>query len=150
VFRVTLTHQTVKQLKAELRKASERGDARAVRRLSVLVMIGEQIGLSKILSAWNISVQTVYNWLRALLLGGLDGIVYRTSPGRPAHLTKHQKRELSNLIEAGPEAAGYETGCWSSLLIQDLIFQKFHVLYNRFYVCELFTTAALVGVRWVV
>jgi transposase len=27
--------------------------------------------------------------------------------------------------------------CWTSVLIQDLIYQKFHVLYNRFYVCEL-------------
>ena len=34
-------------------------------------------------------------------------------------------------------ATGYLTGCWSSVLIQDLIYQKFHVLYNRFYVCEL-------------
>jgi transposase len=100
-------------------------------------MIGEQVSLAKILAAWDLSMQTVYNWLKALLTQGWAGIGYATSPGRPARLTKSQKRELKQLIEAGPEAAGYATGCWTSLLIQDLIFQKFQVLYNRFYVCEL-------------
>jgi len=137
MFRVTISNQTVKQLKGELRKAYDRGDLRAVRRLSVLVMIGERMALSIILAVWNVSQQTVYNWLRAFLLEGWDGMVYRTVPGRPSRLTKRQKRELSEWIKAGPEAAGYATGCWTSLLIQDLIYQKFHVLYNRFYVCEL-------------
>lgn len=137
MFRVTISRHTVKQLKDELRKAYDRGDLRAVRRLSVLVMIGERMALSIILTVWGVSQQTVYNWLRAFVLEGLDGIEYRTAPGRPPRLTKRQKRELAEWIQAGPEACGYATGCWSSVLIQDLIYQQFHVLYNRFYVCEL-------------
>jgi transposase len=65
------------------------------------------------------------------------------SAGRPPRLTKTQKRQLYDWIKAGPEAAGYLTGCWSSVLIQDLIWQKFHVLYNRFYVCELLRNLGL-------
>jgi len=34
-------------------------------------------------------------------------------------------------------AAGYPTGCWTALLIQDLILREFGVLYNRHYVCAL-------------
>ena len=137
MFRVTLSKQTVKQLKSELQKAYERGDLRSVRRISVLVMIGERMALSVILAIWGISQQTIYNWMKALLTEGWEGLVYRTSPGRPPRLTRRQKRQLSEMIKAGPEAAGYPTGCWSSVLIQDWISQKFHVLYNRFYVCEL-------------
>jgi len=137
MFRVTFSNETVKQLKVELRKAYERGDLRAVRRLSVLVMMGERIGLTLILAVWQVSMQTVYNWLKAFLAEGWDGILYRNAPGRPPRLTKTQKRQLSGWIKAGPEACGYATGWWTSLLIQDLIYQKFHVLYNRFYVCEL-------------
>ena len=137
MFRVTFSRQTVKQLKDELRRAYIRGDLRAVRRLSVLVMIGERIALAHILAVWNVSAQTVYNWLWSFVVEGWDGIVYHKAPGRPPRLTKTQKRQLYDLVKAGPEAAGYPTGCWTSVLIQDLIYQEFHVLYDRFYVCEL-------------
>jgi hypothetical protein len=46
---------------------------------------------------------------------------YGTAPGRPSKLTATQKARLKDLIAAGPLAAGYPTGCWSSVLLQDLI-----------------------------
>ena len=137
MFRITFSKETVKRLKQELQEAYIRGDLRAVRRLSVLVMIGERIELAIILAVWNVSHQTVYTWLNEFVLKRWKGFVYRKAPGRPARLTKTQKRQLSKWVEAGPEVCGYRTGCWTSVLIQDLIYQKFHVLYNRFYVCEL-------------
>jgi len=137
MFRITFSQETVKRLKAELAKAYARGDLRAVRRLSVLVMIGSQMVLESILALWNVSQQSVYNWLHEFLAYRWDSLAYEKGPGRPPRLTKSQKRKLAEWIEAGPEACGYATGCWTSVLIQDLIWQKFHVLYNRFYVCEL-------------
>jgi transposase len=136
MFRITISNETVKQLKSKLQAAYRRGDLRAVRRISVLVMIGERMGLASILALWQVSQQTVYDWLKAFLLNGWDSLVYGKAPGRPARLTKTQKRQLSGWIEAGPEACGYPSGCWTSVMVQDLIYQKFHVLYNRFYVCE--------------
>jgi len=137
MFRVTFSGATVKRMRDELRKAFGRGDLRAVRRLSVLVMIGERMTLVLVLTTWNLCQQTVYNWLNAFMVEGWDSLEYGKSSGCPPRLTKTQKRQLAEWITAGPEAAGYQTGCWSSVLIQDLIYQKFHVLYNRFYVCEL-------------
>jgi transposase len=52
-------------------------------------------------------------------------------------LTKTQKKQLVELVKAGPLAAGFPTACWTSLLIQQLIQREFGVLYNRHYVCEL-------------
>ncbi len=89
-----------------MQKAYQRGDLRSVRRLSVLVMIGERMGLTVILAVWNISAQTVYNWLEDFVENRFEGIVYCKGPGRPPRLTKMQKRQLSDLIEGGPEAAG--------------------------------------------
>lgn len=137
MFRITFTSETVKRLQQELEQAYVRGDKRAVRRLSVLVMIGRRMVLENILAIWNISQQSVYNWLNEFVRYGWESLEYEKAPGRPARLTKSQKRKLSEWIEAGPEACGYATGCWTSVLIQDLIYQKFHVLYTRFYVCEL-------------
>lgn len=79
----------------------------------------------------------MYNWLRAFLLEGVDSLVYHHGGGRPGRLTPSQKRELCDLLDARPEAAGFDTGCWNTLLIQELIRQRFGVLYSRFYVSEL-------------
>jgi len=137
MFRITFSTATVKRLKHELEEAYIRGDLRAVRRVSVLLMIGKRQTLAVILAVWNVSPQTVYNWLNEFIISRWDGLAYGKAPGRPPRLTQTQKRQLAEWIEAGPEACGYPSGCWTSVLIQDLIYQKFHVLYNRFYVCEL-------------
>jgi transposase len=137
MFRITFRPETVKRLKRELEKAYGRGDKRAVRRVSVLLMIGQRMDLASILSVWDVSAQTIYNWLNEFARQRWKSLGYEKGPGRPPGLTKTQKRKLADWIEAGPEACGYARGCWTSVLIQDLIMQKFHVLYNRFYVCEL-------------
>ena len=48
-----------------------------------------------------------------------------------------QQARLKDLIAAGPLAAGYPTGCWSSLLLQDLIYREFGRLYNAHYLATL-------------
>jgi transposase len=137
MFRITFSKSNVKRFQQELNKAYQRGDKRAICRLSVLLMIGSNVALETILSVWNVSQQTAYNWLNDFLAYQFDRLEYQNAPGRPPRLTKSQKRELAQWIEEGPEACGYPTGCWTSILIQDLIYQKFHVMYSRFYVCEL-------------
>ena len=137
MFKVTFSNQTVKRLKDELRKAYNRGDLRSIRRLSVLIMIGERRDMETIRSSWDVSVSTVYHWLKVFVLESWKSLTYGKMPGRPSCLSKTQKRQLKSWLNAGPEKCGYPTGCWTSVLIQDLIYQKFHVLYNRFYVCEL-------------
>ena len=124
--RITFSKATVKQLKVELGKAYDRGDLRAVRRLSVLVMVGERMSLADILSLWNVSVQSVYNWMKEFVEERWQSLEIDKAPGRPPRLTKTQKRQLSAWVKAGPEACGYPIGCWTSVLIQDLIYKKFH------------------------
>jgi transposase len=61
----------------------------------------------------------------------------RRAPGRPAKLTAHQKQRLGELLDAGPEAAGFATGCWNAALVQTLIEREFGTLYNLHYISEL-------------
>ena len=68
---------------------------------------------------------------------GEASLVYRQSTGRKPRLTKTQKQRLSELVQAGPQAAGFTSACWTSLLIQQLIQREFGVLYDRYYVCQL-------------
>jgi len=137
MIKVTFSHATVKRLREELRSAYTRGDLRGVRRLSVLIQISERNAIETIQANWDISGSTVYAWLKAFLVAGWKSVPYGKMAGRPSRLSKTQKRQLRGWLAKGPEESGYPTGCWTSVLIQDLIYQKFHVLYNRFYVCEL-------------
>jgi transposase len=137
-LRIRASGTTVKELHRRLGKAYTLGDVRLVRRISVLLgYLAQGLGLAELLAQWSISAGSVYNWLHAFLLEGMESLVYRHGGGRPSRLTRSQKRELCDLLDAGPAAAGFDTGCWSTLLIQELIRQRFGVLYNRFYVAEL-------------
>jgi transposase len=136
-MRISFLAETVNQLRICLHQAYADGDLKAVRRISVLLMVAERECLEKILATWNVSRQTITNWLKAWMYTGLDSLKYIKPKGRPAKLTKNQKDSLRTLLESGPEACGFDSGCWTSLLIQELIRSRFGVLFNRFYVCEL-------------
>jgi transposase len=121
-----------------LHGAYNRGDIRLVRRISALLEhFVQHTPVSELRERWGFSVACFYIWLKELLLEGLDSLVYQQAGGRPPRLTKTQKQRLCELIDAGPQPAGFDTACWSALLIQELIRREFHVLYNRYYVCEL-------------
>jgi transposase len=138
-LRIHFSHQTVNALQERLQAAYHRGDMPLVRRISALlgyVVGGEAI---ETLSArWGFSVATFYHWLKELLEQGVKSLVYSQGRGgRPAKLTRTQKKQLGAWIEGGPQAAGFESACWSSILIQVLIEREFQVRYDRFYICEL-------------
>ncbi len=81
--------------------------------------------------------QTVRDYRNLLLLKHLVSLTYKRPPGRPSKLTKAQRRELAHLIKAGPQAAGYTSGCWNTPMIQDLIQSRFGVAYHPHYVATL-------------
>ena len=92
--RITFRQETVKRLKEELEKAYVRGDKQAVRRLSVLLMIGQRMSLARILSVWNVSAQTVYNWLHEFVRGRWASLKIKKGPGRrPASCMDRSRTE---------------------------------------------------------
>ena len=135
--RITFHKETVKEIQHKLGEAYRAGDLRLVRRISVLLGIARGEGIVTLMETWKITRQTAYNWLESFVKERWEGLPYLKPSGRPARLTKSQKKELYETIQAGPETAGYSCGCWNSCMIQEWILQKFGVLYNRFYVCEL-------------
>jgi transposase len=136
-YRIHFTPPTVKDLQARWRRAGAQGDRRLTTRISCLLWLGQGQPVSTVAATLAVAESTLYTWLHAFLERGLDSLVYRRSPGRPAKLTGTQKDRLRALLAAGPEAAGYATGAWSAPLIQHLIEHEFGVLYNVHYVTEL-------------
>jgi transposase len=136
-IRIRLGNETVKVLFELLRQAYKAGDVRLIRRASTLLALSDGQSLSSVAQRQGVAVSSIYNWLKLLLLEGVAGLRVQWKGGRPCKLTATQKGRLIGLLKAGPEEAGFATGCWNTLLIQLLIKREFGVLYNAHYVAEL-------------
>lgn len=134
---IQFSNATVKALNHQLHLAFRDGDLRRIKRISALLLLADHQPVSRIALRLGLSRETIYTWLHAFVLAGWSSLRYRSSPGRPAKLTPSQRQRLCDLIDAGPEAAGYQTGCWNSALLQDLIWREFGRLYNSHYLSEL-------------
>ena len=87
-----------------------------------------------------LSERSVRDYLNQFLSKGVESLNYKRPPGRPKKLTKRERKELCELIDNGPEAAGYDCGCWTTALIQELIQKRFNVTYSVYYIAELLKT----------
>lgn len=134
---ITFCHATVKELTRRLHAAFRGGNLALIKRLSALLLLAERRPVSRVAERLGVCKQTIYNWLHAFVLERYDSLSTRRPAGRPAKLTAAQRQRLCELLDSGPEAAGYRTGCWNSALIQDLIQREFQRCYNVHYLAEL-------------
>ena len=73
--RITFQRETVKEMEQQLHEAYAVGEIRLVRRIAALLAIARCEGLSEVEKRWNISHQTVYNWLDAFVRRGSESLV---------------------------------------------------------------------------
>ena len=73
----------------------------------------------------------VNRWLQWYEALGVEGLITATPPGAPPKLTADQREQLVALVEAGPLAAGYQSGVWTGPMIGDLIGRRFGVHYHK-------------------
>jgi transposase len=137
MFTITFSRPTVKQLTFQLQAAFHRGNLRLIKRITALLLLADGLPVETVAERLGLGRSTIYSWLRAFVVERWASLRYRTSPGRPSKLSAGQKQRLKVLLSAGPEAAGYATGCWNTALIQDLIVREFGHLYNTHYLSEL-------------
>ena len=132
-FTLRLTPVLRQQLYRHLHRAYASGSLRLVKRLHALLALAEGMTVHEVAHMLDMGEQTVRDYLNRFFWQGVASFVYKRPPGRPAKLTKTQRQELAALIKAGPQAAGYPSGCWSATIIQDLIHRRFGVEYHPHY-----------------
>ena len=136
-FTLRLTPLLRQQLYRRLHQAYASGSLRLVKRLHALLAIAEGMAGRDVAQMLDLGEQTVRDYLHRFLWQGVSSCVYKHPPGRPAKLTKAQRHALAELIQAGPPAAGYPSGCWNTPMIQDLIHRHFGVESHPHYICTL-------------
>jgi transposase len=128
---------TVKELQRMWQQAVRQGHRRLILHITALLQLSEGVPPEEVAERVGVSEGTLYRWRHDFLLRRWDSLRYGTSTGRPSKLTLTQKARLKDLLAAGPLAAGYPTACWSSLVLQDLIYREFGQFYNAHYICTL-------------
>src|SRR5262249_39342266 len=136
-FTLRLTPFMRQQLYRRLHQAYASGSLRLVKRLHALLAIAEGMTVHDVAQMLGLGEQTVRDYLNHFFWQGIASCVYQRPSGRPAKLTKTQRQTLAALIEAGPQASGYPSGCWSAIIIHDLIHRHFGVEYHPHYICTL-------------
>jgi transposase len=136
-IRLSLGKDMLNALLERLHRAYAIGQLRLIKRIHALLYVLEGKSVAEVAEILSLSEQSVRNYVKVFILNGLDSLVYKRPPGRPPKLTKTQRKELAELIDAGPERAGYDCGCWDTSLIQDLIQNRFGVEYTPHYIAQL-------------
>ena len=121
----------------ELRDAESRSDLATFRRSKAVLMCLDGKNTAQIAEALYVGDSTVSKWLTAYVERGFEGLRLRVAPGAQSRLSAQQLEELGEIIDAGPEAAGFSGGIWTALLVRQLIAERYGITYNWKYVPEL-------------
>lgn len=136
-YRIRLTNPMRQAVIEQLERAYQVAHLRLIKRIHAVLYIVDNKSVAEVSETLHLGEQTVRDYVQAFLLKGIESLRYRRPPGRPARLTSAQRKELVALITAGPAAAGYAAGCWTAVLVQDLILNRFQVEYHPHYICNL-------------
>lgn len=121
----------------------------ATQRIMVGINHKEGVPQTELADWYDVSRTTIHNWLNRLERldeEPLEEVIYdEERPGRPSKLNASQKRQLEEVLNKPPAAAGYDTSEWTPLLTRTYIEETFGVEYTLSHVRELMHEA---GVSW--
>lgn len=136
-FRLTITAEQRQALDRKLSTAQQLGDVRLVKFMLTILAVAHYQDTVQAAVVLHLSVAQVEGYVHKFLCYGVRGVAFTKPAGRRPKLTPAQKQELSRLIEAGPEVCGFSGACWRSPMIQQLIKDRFGIVYSVFYIAEL-------------
>ena len=136
-MRFTISASYRKDVERHLKTAQRLGHVRQVKYLLAILAVVDGQSFAQVAVVLHMHETTVATWVRLFCCYGLQGMPHRKPTGRPPKLTPTQKATLVTWIEEGPVKAGLSGACWRSPMIQQLIYDRFGVLYNVFYIAQL-------------
>ena len=137
MIKITLSKSIRRGLQRLKQRAKERGDYGTTIRIISVMMVGSGGTIQEAAVAVNVTEESVRCWVKKLMLNGANALDSKKRSGRRPKLTKKQKVELGKLLDKGPSENGFLQGGWNSAMIQQLILNKFGILFAVNYVSQL-------------
>jgi len=120
-------------------QANKQGKNHLSRVILSLILIGEKKPLKDIARLINVTVKTLFNWMKKFMCHGMSlfSMHWFKGRGRKSKLSKTDQKELKKMIEEGSLSHGFTAGGWNTAMINELIKLKFKVSYNERYLPRL-------------
>ncbi|MBI3951509.1 MAG: hypothetical protein HY314_13745 [Acidobacteria bacterium] len=120
-FRLTVSAACRRQLEQKLNIAQQMGKIEQVKPVLAILSLVEGATVQATAMIVKVSEEAVRQWLHLFLVKEVQGLTTNNPPGRRPQLTKAQKQELAQIIDDGPETAGFPVACWRWPMIHHLI-----------------------------
>ena len=116
----------------DLRALARRSyDSRQCRRLLALAAVAEGRSRGEAAKIGGMNRQTLRDWVHRFNDEGPDGLLDRKTAGPAPKLTRAQKAELADLVEAGPERQEMGLVRWRRVDLKAVIEARFGVVYHE-------------------
>ena len=122
--------KTVNLLMRLKTEAEQDGEYRVARRIHATLLNHDGRTSGEIAALLKAPRSRVSQWLANYLNQGYEGLLEGSRSGRPASLSKAQRRKLADIVDSGPVAYGFLSGAWSAVMIARLIEETFGVTYD--------------------
>lgn len=88
------------------------------------------MGVSEVAKVVEASTSAVSRWKQMISREGLEGLKAKSHPGRPPKLSTAQLKQLVEMLQRGPVAAGFPTAAWTCPRVAEVIENQFGVCYH--------------------
>ena len=110
---------------------------RQARRLLALAAVYDGMSRAEAAKVGGMDRQTLRDWAHRFNAEGPDGLIDRTSSGRPRWLSDDQMRELAKVVETGPDPEEHGVVRWRRIDLVGVIAERFGVTYSERAISEL-------------
>ena len=135
--RFTISAAYRKEVEDHLKTAQHLGRLRRIKYLLAILAVVDGQSFAQVALVLRVHEKTVATWFSTFCCYGRQDTPRTAPTGRPPKLTSTQKAALATCIEEGPVKMGFSGACWRSPMIQQLIYERFGVYYNVFYIAQL-------------
>jgi transposase len=125
-----LTCAQEEELREELQISKGQKDLDKCLRIQGLLLVHQGHREADAAAMIGVGRRTLQEWIRRYRDRGISGLPKGPYPGGTSRLTQEQKAELSEIIEAGPQEAGLDTGVWSAPILVKMVENLYGVSYS--------------------
>ena len=103
------------------------------RRVLAVTRINEGYSCQEVAAFLGVDDSSVRRWVAAFASEGMNGLVARPVPGRPAKLTHGQEKIVRRWLSESPLEHGFSTALWSAPRLAQLIQEEWDIRLNPRY-----------------
>jgi transposase len=125
-----ITRDERDMLEQERELARQNGDLDLFLKTSCILRVSDGHFQKDVAEMFGVPLRTLEWWIERYRTLGIRELVKGPYPGKKPRLTPDQQDKLAQIVEAGPEKAGLDTGVWTATIVKSLVRAKFGVSYG--------------------